>query len=87
MAAQSKGQTMPKQRRYLSYLLRLWLTSDDRKQIWRASLESPGSGERQGFASIKELFEFLEMQTGGQDAQAWESETRNEKGGDTATNF
>jgi len=49
--------------RYLSYLLRLWQTSDGKKQIWRASLESPGTGERRGFASLKDLFGFLQAQT------------------------
>lgn len=48
---------------YLSYLLRLWQTDDGGKQIWRASLESPGTGERRGFASLKDLFDFLESQT------------------------
>jgi hypothetical protein len=50
------------EQRYLSYLLRLWQTSDGRRQVWRASLESPGSGERQGFASLRGLIEFLEAQ-------------------------
>jgi hypothetical protein len=53
-----------KQQRYLSYLLRLWQTSDDGEQIWRASLESPGTGERQGFASIEDLICFLRDRTG-----------------------
>jgi hypothetical protein len=48
-----------KQQRYLSYLLRLWQTSDDGEQVWRASLESPGTGERLGFASIEDLIGFL----------------------------
>ena len=48
-----------KKPRYLSYLLRLWETGDDREQIWRASLESPGSGKRRGFADLQELFDFL----------------------------
>lgn len=48
---------------YFSYLLRLWLTCDDNARVWRASLESPGTGERQGFASLQALFEFLEAQT------------------------
>jgi hypothetical protein len=48
---------------YLSFLLRLWQTSSDGEQIWRASLESPGSRERQGFASLQVLFDFLETQT------------------------
>ena len=45
--------------RYLSYLLRLWQSESDGQQVWRASLEKPGSGERQGFASIQDLVEFL----------------------------
>ena len=54
------------QQRYLSYLLRLWQTSDGEKQIWRASLESPGTGERLGFASLADLFDFLLTQTESQ---------------------
>ncbi len=48
---------------YLSYMLRLWQTSDGEKQVWRASLETPGTGERQGFGSLADLFEFLQLQT------------------------
>jgi hypothetical protein len=55
MAKQQQG--------YLSYLLRLWQTGNDSERIWRASLETPGSGERRGFASLRELFDFLEAQT------------------------
>ncbi len=51
----------PKQR-YLSYLLRLWQTSDGEKLLWRASLERPGTGERWGFATLEALFEFLRSQ-------------------------
>mgnify|MGYP001116312174 CR=1 FL=1 len=55
---------MEKQQRcYLSYLLHLWQTSDGRRQVWRASLESPGTGERQGFASLENMFDFLVAQT------------------------
>ncbi|MBN1810740.1 MAG: hypothetical protein JXA14_02780 [Anaerolineae bacterium] len=50
------------QQRYLSYLLRLWQTSDGRKTIWRASLQSPNSEERHGFANLEELMSFLEAQ-------------------------
>ena len=42
------------QEQYLSYLLRLW----------RASLERPQSIERQVFASLLDLFAFLERETG-----------------------
>jgi hypothetical protein len=45
--------------RYLSFLLRLWQTDDQGQPVWRASLESPGTGQRQGFASPQELFDFL----------------------------
>jgi len=56
---------MNKQRqeqRYLSYLLRLWQIGNGEKQVWRASLESPGTGERQGFASLEKMFDFLQAQ-------------------------
>jgi len=63
-AAQKTG-AMGQQRRphYLSYLLRLWQTSDGETWVWRASLETPGTGERRGFGSLKDLFEFLQAQT------------------------
>ncbi len=51
------------QRRYLSYLLRLWQEGGGVPEQWRASLESPMSGELQGFASLEELFAFLEKKT------------------------
>ena len=51
--------TMTKQQRYLSYLLRMWQTSDGKQTVWRASLTSPGSGEQHGFASLEELADFV----------------------------
>jgi hypothetical protein len=51
---------------YLSYLLRLWQASEGDTQVWRASLDSPGTRERQGFASLEDLFDFLQAQTGSQ---------------------
>ncbi len=54
------------QQHYLAYMLRLWQVSSDGEPIWRASLESPHSGERHGFANLEMLFAFLEEQTGGQ---------------------
>jgi len=47
---------------YLSYLLRLWRVSDEEKAVWRASLESPHTGERRGFANLADLFTFLEQE-------------------------
>jgi hypothetical protein len=38
---------------YLAYLLRLWRVNDDGKPVWRASLESPHTGERHGFANLE----------------------------------
>jgi hypothetical protein len=55
---------------YLSYLLRLWqvngdeATCDEGEVVWRASLESPHTGERESFASLDDLFDFLREQTG-----------------------
>ncbi len=47
---------------YFSYLLRLWRVGTE-KAVWRASLESPHTGERIPFASLDALFAFLQQQT------------------------
>ena len=44
----------------MAYLLRLWQVEGGENAPWRASLESPQSGERRGFAGLVELFTFLE---------------------------
>jgi hypothetical protein len=46
--------------RYISYLLRLWETTDGEQHIWHTTLESPAGGERYSFASLAELLTFLE---------------------------
>jgi len=66
---------------YLSYLLRLWqvdhqgITHQEGGTLWRASVESSLTGERQGFASLEELFEFLHRQmvaaNGADERQNW----------------
>jgi hypothetical protein len=48
---------------YLAYMLRLWLV-DEKGPIWRASLESPHTGERHTFADPQKLLAFLEEKTG-----------------------
>ena len=48
---------------YLSYMLRLWQESE-KGGVWRASLQSPDTGERVGFASLDKLYGFLQRQTG-----------------------
>jgi hypothetical protein len=46
--------------RYLAYMLRMWQATSDGRLVWRASLESPHTGERQGFADLRALCDFLE---------------------------
>jgi len=46
-----------------SYLLRLWRTDELMGFHWQASLETPETGERIGFASLEELFAYLMDQT------------------------
>jgi hypothetical protein len=48
---------------YLSFLLRLWRARTEAGVVWRASLESPHSGKRIGFASLDDLFSFLRQET------------------------
>jgi hypothetical protein len=50
--------------RYLAYMLRLWEVRAGSEQVWRASLESPHTGERHGFGDLQALFAFLEEKTG-----------------------
>jgi hypothetical protein len=54
---------MAKPARYLSYLLRMWQPGTGQDRAWIASLERPGTRERQGFASLDDLFDFLRRQT------------------------
>jgi hypothetical protein len=49
---------------YLAYLLRLWRTHHGGRWVWRASLESPHTAERQVFAGLEGLYAFLEEKTG-----------------------
>ena len=46
---------------YLAYLLRMWQIEEGGP--WRVSLQGVESGERQGFADIEKLVEFLKEQT------------------------
>ena len=55
---------------YISYLLCMWQDGGDeelsysKKAAWRATLQSPHSGERLGFGSLDDLFDFLRGQAG-----------------------
>lgn len=48
---------------YRAYMLRLWRVEEDDRPVWRASVESPHTGERHVFADLKALFAFLEERT------------------------
>jgi hypothetical protein len=52
-----------KERRYVSYLLRLWQVPSKDELVWRASLEHASTGTRRGFACLADLFTFLEQET------------------------
>ena len=64
---------------YLSYLLRLWRVSDE-EAVWRASLESPHTGQRRGFANLTDLFTFLEQEV-NRAHQGQTAPSADEKGG------
>ena len=49
---------------YLAYMLRMWQVNNGGKSVWRASVESPHTGERIGFGSLEALFAFLVEKTG-----------------------
>jgi len=52
---------MERPQNYVSYLLRMWRSGQD-EATWQASLESPLTGERRGFASLEDLWVFLQTQ-------------------------
>ena len=47
---------------YRSYLLRIWVEVGDGVRKWRFSLEDPFTGERKGFASMEDLFAYIQKQ-------------------------
>jgi hypothetical protein len=52
---------------YRAYLVRLWRVRSGGKLVWRATLESPHTGERHAFAELPQLFAYLERKTSGLD--------------------
>jgi hypothetical protein len=50
-------------RGYQSYLLRLWQVDVDGELVWRASLESPHTGEQVSFPDAGRLLAFLDVRT------------------------
>jgi hypothetical protein len=66
---------MKKQRRnHLSYLLRMWQTGNEENAVWRALLENPFTRERHGFASLQDLFAFLQARVDDTASQKFETE-------------
>ena len=65
-----------RERGYLSFLLRLWQAEGEGELVWRASLESPRTGDRWSFARLSELYAFLDEQVD----LAKPGETRAEEG-------
>jgi hypothetical protein len=55
---------MVEQPGYLAYMLRMWRVEAEDGPAWRASVESPHTDERHGFANLELLFAFLEEKTG-----------------------
>jgi hypothetical protein len=53
--------------RYQAYLVRLWQVRSSGKWVWRATLESPHTAERQVFSDLSGLLAYLERQTSGLD--------------------
>jgi len=47
----------------LTYLLRCWQVETEEGPVWRASVESPYSGECYTFADLSDLLAFLRAQT------------------------
>jgi hypothetical protein len=73
---------MDAKQHYLSYLLRLWKAGSGTEPVWRASLQSPGTGELRGFPSLEALVSFLRRQTGstpGGDGVEEDSDGRSER--------
>jgi hypothetical protein len=49
---------------YLAYLMRLWVARDSEgAQVWRASLQVPGTVAPRVFADLETLIAFLREQT------------------------
>jgi hypothetical protein len=46
----------------MAYMLRIWRATDKGQVTWRASLEDPTTGDRQGFANLDRLISYLETQ-------------------------
>jgi hypothetical protein len=70
------------QKDYISYLLRMWRDSagqgpaPSKETLWRASLQSPHTGDLVGFASLEAMFGFLRQLASVQPKSLNEDEDR-----------
>jgi hypothetical protein len=55
---------------YLAYLIRL--RRDSESSPWRVTVENPHTGERRGFARLRQFVDFLEEQTGERSEESTE---------------
>ena len=46
-------------KKYRSFLLRLWQVEAEKKRVWRFSLEDAITGERKGFVDLDEITTYL----------------------------
>lgn len=58
-----KQEVQEEKSEYRAYLLRLWRVSKTSQPGWRASLERSDGGQLMIFATLGDLFTFLESQT------------------------
>ena len=59
------------QRRYRSYLLRLWQETSDDALTWRVSLEDVMTRQHYTFSTVASLIAFLTAQPTGTPAHPW----------------
>lgn len=52
---------------YLAYMVRLWRVEGEEGPLWRSSVESPHTSERQAFANLELLIAFLRERTSNEE--------------------
>jgi hypothetical protein len=52
-----------------SFLLRLWRVPDEERQGWRVELENIQSGEKLGFSSLEDFFNYLKQAQAKEDIE------------------
>jgi hypothetical protein len=61
---------MSRPRDHIIYLLSLWQAQTKRGPTWRAWLARPSTGERRGFATLDELFDYLKTSVSRPECQS-----------------